>query len=139
VSASLALAVHERMSALVEHAYDGEVPRQGGGTEGPPVDETYAVLWADPGRRYSDDMASSLLAEEHRFQITSVGISAEQARMTAQRCRDGLLTWTPTVDGATFGPPAHETTSAARRQGDDLPSALFLVVDTYVVYGARPT
>ena len=134
MSTTAAEAVHARLVALndPDPAYDGHVPQH---TQGQPLASRYVVLWADPGLRSDEDgVAATLRDVVCRFQVTSVGVSAPEARYLAQRSRDGLLTWSPDVDGMSFGRPEHESTARTRRD-DDLPTPLFLAVDTYVVRG----
>lgn len=92
----------------------------------------YAVLYPDIGmesvqdRALSDDVPNDL-----RFQITSVGASAEQALFVADKANKALLAGVPSVSGRRVRPIRQEAAQPVRR--DDNSTALWLATAQYLV------
>lgn len=92
----------------------------------------YAVLYPDVGmesiadRALSDDVPNDL-----RFQITSVGASAEQAVLVADKAKTALITAVPTVSGRRVRPIRQESAQPVRR--DDVSTTLWLATAQYLV------
>jgi hypothetical protein len=91
----------------------------------------YVVLYPDVGmesvadRALSDDVPNDL-----RFQITSVGESAEQAMWIADKANMVLLATVPTVAGRRVRPIRQEAAQPVRR--DDESTALWFATAQYL-------
>ncbi|MGA4989871.1 hypothetical protein [Nonomuraea bangladeshensis] len=91
----------------------------------------YAVMYPDIGmesvtdRALSDDVPNDL-----RFQITSVGDSAEQALLVADKANRALLTTVPSLAGRRVRPIRQEAAQPVRR--DDESTALWLATAQYL-------
>lgn len=91
----------------------------------------YAVMYPDVGmesvvdRALSDDVPNDL-----RFQITSVGATAEQALLVADKTNAGLLTGLPEVAGRRVRPIRQEASQVVRRADDS--TALWLATAQYL-------
>lgn len=127
-------AVLARLSTVVDPTYDGDVPVD---SNGRPLSQRYAVLYAAPGERDIDGLNRSSDLYVYRWQVTSVGEDARQADWVASHCRDALLDWRPVVDGWQVGRVEH-TSSVPIRRDDDIPGqALFYAIDTYRLSATR--
>lgn len=114
--------------------YDGEVEKD---KAGQPVKTRYAVLYAPPGRRVDEALAGTNDSYLHRWQVTSVGSSAEQVRWVATKCRDALLDTRITADGWQVSRVRH-TADEPVLPDDDLPGKrLFYAVDQYELTATR--
>lgn len=124
-----------RLRAAVDPVYDGKVPLD---DQGRPLVQRYAVLYAAPGQRTADDLIR--VAHDRyvfRWQITSVGRTAEQADWVAVRCRDAVFDEPLTATGWDLGSVEHRSSADVRRD-DDIPGGdLFYAVDTYEVPATR--
>ena len=95
------------------------------------ADPPYAVLYPDTGmestadRALSDDVPNDLL-----FQVTSVGATAEQAALVADKVATALLTTTPVVSGRRVRPIRQEGSQPARR--DDESTALYFATAQFL-------
>ena len=127
-------AVLGMLRAAVDPVHDGEVPKD---ASGQPVGDRYAVFYASPGERRHEDLGHTSDRHVHRWQVTSVGATREQAEWVAVRCRDALVDARPNAPGWVCSLIEHESSGPIRRD-DDLPErALFLAVDTYSVTATR--
>ena len=127
-------AILERGRSAVDPFYDGEVPRD---KEGQPLKKRYAVIYMAPGQRDADDLARTGKDHRFRWQVTSVGVDAAQARWVATRVRDAFLDARLVVDGWQVGVVEHTSDERIRRD-DDLPrEALHYAVDTYALNATR--
>ncbi|TYB69739.1 DUF3168 domain-containing protein [Nonomuraea sp. PA05] len=92
----------------------------------------YAVMYPDIGMESTADRAlSDDVPNDLRFQITSVGDSAEQALLVADKANRALLTSLLTVPGRRVRPIRQEAAQPVRR--DDESSALWLATAQYLV------
>lgn len=92
----------------------------------------YAVLYPDVGMESATDRAlSDDVPNDLRFQITSVGASAEQAVLVADKCSTALLTSAPSVAGRRVRPIRQEAAQPVRR--DDQSTALWFATAQYLV------
>ncbi|MEV0382419.1 hypothetical protein [Nonomuraea sp. NPDC050643] len=92
----------------------------------------FAVLYPDIGMESTTDRAlSDDVPNDLRFQITSVGASAEQALLVADKANTALLTGTPSVPGRRVRPIRQEAAQPVRR--DDESTALWLATAQYLV------
>lgn len=122
------------LRTAVQPAYDGHVPVDDGGR---PEVQRYAVLYAAPAQRTSEDLAMTAGTHVYRWQVTSVGTTAQQADWVAVRCRDVLLDRRLAADGWELGVVEHTSSSPIRRD-DDIPGGvLFYAVDTYQLAATR--
>ena len=128
-------AVLARMEAVVDPTYDGEVPVD---KKGRPLEQRYAVLYATPGQRATDDFTRTQ-ADRHvfRWQVTSVGGTAEQAEWVAVRCRDALMDERLRVEGWETGVVEHRSSSDIRPDEDIPGQTLFVAVDNYSLTATR--
>ncbi len=88
--------------------YDADSPRDAVGK--------YAVMYPDVGRKSSEHR--DLLGvgpHELRYQITSVGVSREQASWVHDRIAEALLTLVPVVAGRRCWPAIQESAQNIRR------------------------
>ncbi|WP_218154268.1 tail completion protein gp17 [Nonomuraea pusilla] len=101
----------------------------GGAPQGVAV--PYAVLYPDVGmespadRSLSDDVPNDLL-----FQVTSVGSTAEQAVLVADKVAAALLDAVPAVAGRRVRPIRHEGSQPVRR--DDVSTELFFATAQFL-------
>lgn len=128
-------AVLARLQGAVDPTYDGEVPVDEQGR--PPV-QRYAVLYASPGLRTSDDFTRTQ-ADRYvfRWQVTSVGETPEQAEWVAVRCRDAVLDTRLPVEGWETGVVEHRSSADIRRDEDIPGQVLFYAVDTFELPATR--
>lgn len=123
-----------RLRAAVTPVHDGKVPTD---AQGRPLDERYAVLYAAPGLRSSEDLGRTADRLTDRWQVTSVGTTPEQVDWVAVRCRDALVDEPFVVGGQQVAPVEHTSSSPVRRD-DDIPGGeLFYAVDTYALIGTH--
>ena len=135
MTAHIADAVREHLVQLhaPDPVYDADVPTS---TQGQPRSSRYVVLWADPGRRHSEDVAGAMRDVVARFRVHHVGVSAQEVRHLSWRTQSGMALWAPPVDGMALGRVEHESTEYPERQ-DQMPTPLFMIRDRFVVRGYR--
>jgi hypothetical protein len=127
-------AVLARLRAAVDPVYDGDVPLD---ESGRPLVQRYAVLFAAPGTRGSEDLGCRADRYTFRWRVTSVGEDRSQAEWVAVRCRDALLDTPITVDGWETGAVEHRSSDQIRRDEDIPGDPLFYAVDTYELPATR--
>jgi hypothetical protein len=116
--------------AMLDAALPNEIGLYWGGSpqnRQPP----FAVLYPDIGVESTQDRAlSDDVPNDLRFQITSVGASAEQALLIADKANTALLTGSPNVSGRRVRPIRQEAAQPVRR--DDESTALWLATAQYL-------
>jgi hypothetical protein len=124
-----------RLRSAVNPTYDGEVPLD---SQGRPLVQRYAVLYASPGTRSAEDLCR-VTADRYvfRWQVTSVGETPEQAEWVAIRGRDALLAEPLMGDGWQFGALVHRSSSDIRPDRDIPGGVLFYAVDIYELPATR--
>ncbi|MER7361938.1 hypothetical protein [Nonomuraea wenchangensis] len=103
--------------------HDGQAP--------PDAEPPYAVAYFDTGMK--SGFHRNLVNDgpnELRYQVTSVGMTRDQATWVADKMAAAILGTVPAVDGRRVWPAAEEGSQPVRREDDS--TALFLVTSQYV-------
>jgi hypothetical protein len=123
VSADLASAILERLTAAPLKAYDTPPPTS---TATP-----YVVVYFDSGVRTSDREADARVTRDHGWQTVTVGSSTAQTRAALERVASALEDWRPSVDGVTFSKVDHEGTQPTRPDPDMPDRVLYIATDQW--------
>ncbi|MGW4406518.1 hypothetical protein ACWEJ6_20990 [Nonomuraea sp. NPDC004702] len=96
----------------------------------------YAVLYPDVGMEsFADRSLSDDAPNDLRFQVTSVGVTPEQAALVADKIATSLLTTVPTVPGRRVRPIRQEGAQPVQRE--DASTPLFFATAQYLVRSDR--
>jgi len=101
-----------------------------------PADQThpYAVVYhRDETTGDNGTLADPTVVGVVEWQVTSVGVTADQALWMAHKSRQALNGWLPTVSGQTFSPVTLDGSNAVQRD-DDVQPPRFYAVDRYTVF-----
>lgn len=103
-------AVKDLFAGFPHTLYDGQVPDK--------PSFPYAVLYMDTGVGRVTKLCARTDLSTYRFQVTSVGLSDESARIVADAARARVLDVRLTVAGQSCNPIRHETSIPLRPDTD---------------------
>lgn len=110
-------------------AYDGMVPDE-------PADR-YVVVYADPGTLTAVAACGRSDSVTHRWQVTSVAPTREQAAWLATRVRDTTVDTVPVVAGWSCGQIRHTYAQLPQRDETVLERSVSYQVDLYELLATK--